>query len=80
MTYQDYIDLGFKRTEWDDSVNMRDFGYGGFFLEKKAGKRVLCTVDWNALDKPVLCLGTDEKCTRVAITPKDVQILFRKDE
>jgi hypothetical protein len=80
MTYQDYIDLGFKRTEWDDPHNLLHFGYGGFFLEKKAGKRVLCTVDWRELYKPVLCLGTDDKCTRVAITPHDVQILFRKDE
>jgi hypothetical protein len=80
VTYQDYIDLGFKRTDWNDPVNKTNYGYGGFYLEKRVSKRVSVCVEWNELATPKLILGTDEKCTRVPITCKDVQAIFAKEE
>lgn len=81
MTYQDYIDLGFERHEWSgDRVNMKNFGYDGFWLEKRISPRVVCTVDWQELDEPCLLLGTEEKCERVTITPEAVKFLFQKQE
>jgi hypothetical protein len=38
MTYQEYIDLGFKRGDLDDTVVFKQVGYGGFYLTKKLNK------------------------------------------
>jgi len=80
MTYQDYINLGFKRTDWNDSVNVHNFGYGGFYLLKQVSKRVAVFVDWKELDHPQLLLGTDAKCSRVTISEKEIRLLFEKEE
>ena len=38
MTYQEYIDLGFKRGDLDDTVMFKQVGYDGFYLTKKLNK------------------------------------------
>jgi hypothetical protein len=38
MTYQEYIDLGFKRGNLDDTVMFKQVGYDGFYLTKKLNK------------------------------------------
>ena len=54
MNYQDYIDLGFKRTDMDDNVEFRQTGYYGYNLEKKINKTTLLVVHSSELDKPRL--------------------------
>jgi hypothetical protein len=54
MTYKEYIDLGFKRTDLDCSVEFNQTGYSGFALEKKINKKILISVESGNLDKPKL--------------------------
>ena len=54
MTYQDYIDLGFKRVDLDDSVEVSETGYPGFSLTKKLTKDVSIEVYWRELEFPAL--------------------------
>ena len=50
--YKDYIDLGFKREEWNDVVSERQYGYSGYFLHKRLSKYVSIEVCWRDLDNP----------------------------
>jgi hypothetical protein len=63
MTYQNYIDLGFKRTDINDPVEFRETGYGGFFLHKKLNKKQSIEVCYPELDKPKLYIRKRDKET-----------------
>lgn len=52
MKYQQYIDLGFRRTDMQDSVEFKETGYYGFALEKKLKRGLLICVCSPELDKP----------------------------
>lgn len=54
MTYQKYIDLGFKRTDMNDSVEFKQTGYYGFALEKQINKKQMVCVGSGELDNPKL--------------------------
>ena len=54
MTYEDYIDLGFKRVDLDDSVEVSETGYPGFSLTKKLNRDVTIEVYWRELEWPAL--------------------------
>jgi|LakMenEpi03Aug12_release.lakeMendotaPanAssembly.Ray.scaffolds.fasta_scaffold1665338_1 hypothetical protein len=54
MTYQKYIDLGFKRTDMNDSVEFKQTGYYGFALEKRINKKQMVCVVSGELDNPKL--------------------------
>ena len=54
MKYQEYINLGFERTDMDDPVEFKETGYRGFTLEKKISHRVLIITNSGELDKPRL--------------------------
>jgi len=59
-TYTDYLDLGFERTEWNDDVCEKKYGYGGYFLVKKLSKQISIEVDWQELEKPKMWFETKE--------------------
>lgn len=73
MTYQEYAKLGFKRTEWNDSVNMNQYGYGGFFLVKQIIKNVSIEVDWLSLDEPKLYIMKNENTIILDLTFEQVK-------
>jgi hypothetical protein len=52
MKYQTYIDLGFKRTDMNDSVIEKQTGYKGFYLSKKVNKTTSIEVYHDELDTP----------------------------
>ena len=54
MNYQDYIDLGFKRTDMNDSVEFKQTGYYGYCLEKSYNKKISVCLCGGELDKPKL--------------------------
>ena len=54
MTYQKYIDLGFKRIDMNDSVEFKETGYYGFALEKVINKKQMVCVCSYELDNPKL--------------------------
>ena len=54
MKYQRYIELGFERTDTNDSVEFKNTGYYGYCLEKKVIKKMEIFVSGGELDKPKL--------------------------
>lgn len=54
MNYQDYIDLGFTRTDMNDTVEFRQTGYPGFTLSIDINDRLSICVSSPELDKPKL--------------------------
>lgn len=54
MEYQEYIDLGFKRTDLDDNTEFKETGYYGFCLVKKYNKKISIYVYSGELDDPKL--------------------------
>lgn len=54
MEYQRYIDLGFKRTEMNCSVERKRTGYSGFALERKINKKQMVCVGSGELNNPKL--------------------------
>lgn len=82
MEYQQYIDLGFKRTETSCNVEFKQTGYSGFALEKKVNKRQMVCVNSGELDKPKLYIQkrNGETYHIVPIPPEAVIDLFFKVE
>ena len=54
MNYKELIDLGFIRTEMNDSVEINKYGYGGFSLDKELNDKQSISVYGFKLDKPEL--------------------------
>lgn len=54
MDYLIYIELGFTRTDMNDSVEFDQTGYGGFSLEKVFKKGLSIVANSMELDKPRL--------------------------
>lgn len=63
MNYAKYIELGFTRTEMNDSVEFKQTGYGGFTLEKELGKNQMIEVSSGDLSKPRLYIKRRKKDT-----------------
>ena len=61
MKYEEYIELGFKRTDMNDNVEFRQTGYYGFSLERKINKKLLVVVNSGELDKPKLYIRKNTK-------------------
>ena len=78
MKYQDYIDLGFKRVELNDSVELKQTGYPGYSLEKKINKRIMVCVDYPRLEEPKLYIkkGNTEYWHIFKITAEAVKDLI----
>lgn len=54
MDYIKYIELGFERTDLNDTVVFRETGYGGFCLWKQVNKKIAISVTSEALNEPSL--------------------------
>ena len=75
MQYQDYINLGFKRTDMQDNVEFKQTGYYGFFLEYKLNKRASISVNSGELDKPKLYIQKqDSECENFILVLEDNQV------
>jgi len=81
MDYKDYIGLGFKRTDFDDSVEFDETGYGGFALLKKIDSRMAVEVNSGELDRPKLFIRKGDSDTNhiFTITPEAVVDIFREN-
>jgi len=75
MNYQQYINLRFKRTDLECSVEFERTGYHGFALEKKINKRMFICVTNNELDSPKLYIkkGKSNFCH---IIPISLELVF----
>lgn len=80
MNYQDYIDLGFKRIDINDSVEFRRHGYSGYLLVKKINKRMRIEVHFTELDNPILYINKKDSETTYSIDllPGMVEGIFSK--
>ena len=54
MQYQDYIKMGFERTEMNCEAEYKQTGYRGFALEKKINDTMMVCVTSGDLDFPKL--------------------------
>lgn len=79
MTYKEYIDLGFKHTDWNDAVSLKETGYGGFFLSYKLNKKASIEVNWDELNKPKLYVLKRDNFTNyiTQLTDKQVKELIK---
>lgn len=75
MTYKDYINRGFTRTNLDDNVEFNNTGYGGYSLEKKVNDKMAISVHFSELDKPKLYISKNDNSETyhiLSITPEIV--------
>lgn len=81
MDYKDYIDLGFKREDFNDNVEFNRTGYGGFCLTKNLNKHIFVQVNSSELDTPKLFIEKSETETYhiIRIPPESVKDIFRKE-
>ena len=63
MNYQEYIKLGFKRTDLDDNVEFRQTGYYGFAIEKQLAKGIAICASSGELHKPKLYINKKGQIT-----------------
>jgi len=56
MNYKEYIQLGFERTDLEDSVEFDEVGYHGFALSKRVSKNKSIHVNSGELNNPKLFL------------------------
>lgn len=54
MKYQDYVNLGFKRTDMNDAVEYANTGFYGYCLERQVNEKILVSVSGGELDTPKL--------------------------
>jgi hypothetical protein len=54
MRYKNYINLGFKRIDMNDSVEFNETGWGGYALEKEINTSMSIGVDSRSLSEPKL--------------------------
>lgn len=82
MEYQEYIDLGFERTDMNDNVELRRTGYYGYCLEKKLSYKIMVCVSYGELDKPKLYIKkTGQECYHIIqITGEMVKDLFNNKD
>lgn len=79
MLYEQYIKLGFKRTDTQDAVEFKQTGYHGFILNKQLNINCQISVCHHELDKPKMYISKENTCTChvVQLTPDMVFDLFR---
>ena len=77
MNYQEYIDLGFKRTDINDTVVQNNTGYSGFYLSKILTDRITLETYWNELKAPKMYIKKlhSDTCHILDITPEIVEDL-----
>ena len=82
MKYQEYIDLGFKRTDMNDIVEFKETGYYGYCLEKILSNKLSISVSNGELDRPKLYIKKSYGDTNhiVLLTGEMVKDLLSKPE
>ena len=82
MEYQEYIELGFKRTDLNDNVEFKQTGYYGFCLGAKINKKLSIYVSASELDKPKLYIKkrNSETYHIILITCEMVKDLLLKSD
>lgn len=82
MTYQKYIDLGFKRIDITDNVRFKECGYYGFILTKKLNNNASIEVTDCDLKTPKLYIKKSftENCHIVNLTQEMVVDLLTKEK
>lgn len=78
MTYQEYINLGFIREDYEDNVVYNETGHHPFNLRKDLTSKVYIFVDSEELGKPRLVVKLDEdgSVDSQIIDPKIIQYLW----
>ena len=78
MTYEDYINLGFTRTELNCKVTELETGYGGFALTKNINEKLMIEVCGDELKSPKLYIrkGDGDSYHIFKITPEAVKDLL----
>ena len=78
MTYEDYINLGFTRTELNCKVTELETGYGGFALTKNINEKMMVEVTNDELNSPKLYIrkGDGDSYHIFKITPEAVKDLL----
>jgi hypothetical protein len=79
MTYQRYIDLGFKRIDMVDEVEFRESGYYGYILIKSLNDNMSIEVYSSELNVPKLYIkkkNYESKYHIIDITFQMVEDLF----
>lgn len=78
MKYEEYIKLGFERTDMNDSVVFAQIGYGGFYLIKEITPKLSIEVYSDDLSDPRLLIHKKAEgyVNRIKITPEHVRDLL----
>ena len=78
MTYEDYINLGFRRTELNCKVTELETGYGGFILSKNINEKMMVELCNDELKSPKLyiCKADSDSYHIFKITPEAVKDLL----
>ncbi|MFY7733597.1 MAG: hypothetical protein ACOVSR_08950 [Bacteroidia bacterium] len=78
MKYQEYIQLGFERTDIEDQVEIKNSGYGGFFLKKGITDKITIEVYSSELDNPKMYISkiNSETCHIISLTNEMIRDLF----
>ncbi len=81
MEYQEYINLGFKRVETNDTVELKRTGYGGFILTKKLRSGVFIEANSESLDDPKLYVEKKNsiECFILQLTREDILELLNEN-
>lgn len=81
MTYKEYIDLGFRRTEMDCGVTFDETGYGGFALTKNINEKMMIEATNDDLNSPKLYIlkSNGDSYHIFKITPEAVKDLLSKN-
>ena len=77
MTYKEYINLGFRRTELNCKATELETGYGGFALTKNINENLMIEVCGDELKSPKLYIrkGDGDSYHIFKITPEAVKDL-----
>ena len=81
MTYKDYINLGFRRTELNCGVTFNETGYGGFALAKHVYENIRIEVTNDELNSPKLYIrkADGDSYHIFKITPEAVKDLLNNN-
>ena len=81
MTYKDYINLGFRRTELNCKATELETGYGGFALTKNINENLMIEVCGDELKSPKLYIrkGDGDSYHIFKITPEAVKDLLNNN-
>jgi hypothetical protein len=75
MEYNEYIKLGFTRTDMNDTVNFKQTGYYGYYLTKKINNVISIELYDTDLNKPTMYIQKQaENCKVHRITLTDEMV------